>query len=639
MRTWTFGLLGPVEVRAPGRPPLALAPSVRALLARLALSPGRVVSVEALTDALWGADLPSDAPNAVQIRVSKLRRALVGAGLPADILVTRAPGYQLAVDPEAVDAYRFEGLLARARRDSAAHEPSAAVAGLDEALALWRGAALADVGDAEWIEAESTRLEELRLAAREDRLELLLDLGRHGEAVADLERLATLHPLRERLHPLLLLALYPAGRQADALGVYHRLRRRLADELGIDPGPDLQALAEAILRQQVPTVPAPAPAPPPTAAQASVPLLPARTSPIIGRGDDVDVVLDLLAGHRLVTLIGPGGVGKTTLALEVARHVDPAVAGELRLVRLASVEPAADVAEAVAQQLGLLPSGSGEASVAAVLAYLAERRALLVVDNCEHVVDSAASLLERLVPACPHVTVLATSREAFALPGEVQVAVHPLAVPPEDEGPAVIERSPAVQLFVERARAVRPGFALDAGTAPVVALICRQLDGVPLAVELAAARVKALPVQEIAERLADRFTFLTAGPRYGEARHRTLRATLDWSHDLLSDAEKALLRRLAVFRGGWTLDAAEQVCGGSGIEQADVIDLLFRLVDRSLVVPDPDTGRFRLLVTVRDYASAKLREAGEQDAVRNRHLEHFTAYAHTNSSLTRWGRR
>src|SRR3954447_18106416 len=259
METATFGVLGPVEVRVPGQPPLTLPPSVRALLARLALSPGRVVSVDALTDALWGEDLPADAPNAVQIRVSKLRRALVAAGLPADVLVTRAPGYQLAVDPEAVDAHRFERLLARARREGAENQPSAALATLDEALALWRGAALGDVGDAEWIEAESTRLEELRLAAREDRLELLLDLGRHAEAVADLERLATLHPLRERLHRLLLLALYGAGRQADALGVYHRLRRRLADELGIDPGPDLQALAEAILRQQVPTVPAPSP--------------------------------------------------------------------------------------------------------------------------------------------------------------------------------------------------------------------------------------------------------------------------------------------------------------------------------------------------------------------------------------------
>src|SRR3954470_5334199 len=252
MQTWTFGVLGPVEVRPPGQPPLILPPSVRALLARLALSPGRVVSVDALTDALWGEDLPADAPNAVQIRVSKLRRALVAAGLPADVLVTRAPGYQLAVDPEAVDAHRFERLLGRARREGAENEPSATLATLDEALALWRGAALTDVGDAEWIEAESTRLEGLRLAALEDRLELLLDLGRHAEAVADLERLATLHPLRERLHRLLLLALYRGGRQADALPLYHRLRSRLADELGIDPSREVQALAEAILRQQLP---------------------------------------------------------------------------------------------------------------------------------------------------------------------------------------------------------------------------------------------------------------------------------------------------------------------------------------------------------------------------------------------------
>jgi DNA-binding SARP family transcriptional activator len=231
----TFGLLGPVEVRVPGGPPVALPPSVRALLARLALSPGRVVSVDALTDALWGEDLPADAANALQVRVSKLRRALVAAGVPGDILVTRAPGYVLAVDPAAVDVHRFEHLLTRARRFVADGKPDDALGALDEALALWRGPAVGDVGDAEWIEAESARLEELRIGALEDRLEVLLDLGRHSEAVADLERLATLHPLRERLHRLLMVALYRGGRQADALTLYHRLRRRLADELGIDP--------------------------------------------------------------------------------------------------------------------------------------------------------------------------------------------------------------------------------------------------------------------------------------------------------------------------------------------------------------------------------------------------------------------
>ncbi len=234
-----------------------------------------------------------------------------------------------------------------------------------------------------------------------------------------------------------------------------------------------------------------------------------------------------------------------------------------------------------------------------------------------------------MLQACPRVRVLTTSREALAVAGEVQVAVHPLA------------QEPAVRLFVERARAVRPGFTLDGDNAPLAALICRQLDGVPLAIELAAARTKALPLQEIADRLGDRFALLTAGPRTSEARHRTLRATLDWSYELLTDAERALLRRLSVFRGGWTLEAAEAVCpddgAADGLERGDVLDLLFRLVDRSLVVPDPVGGRFRLLVTIRDYGWVRLREAGEVDAVRDRHLAYFTAYAEQHGSLSHWG--
>ena len=654
----TFGVLGPVEVRPAGAAPVQLAPSVRALLARLALSPGRVVSVDALTDALWGEDLPADAANALQLRVSKLRRALVAAGVPGEVLVTQAPGYRLAVDPEAVDAARFERLLARSR--ALAGDPTAALGALDEALALWRGTALADVGDAEWAAAEGARLEELRVGALEDRLELLLETGRHAEATAELERLAALHPLRERLHRLLMVALYRSGRQADALAVYHRLRERLADELGIDPAPDVQALAQAVLRQQVPeprTPTAPSPPGPPgppggspaVATGPAAPELPQRLSAVLGRELDVATALEQLRRGRLVTLTGPGGVGKTTLALEVARRADPPVGEEVRLVRLASVEPGGDVPEAAARGLGVQTSGPGEAATAAVLGFLGSRQVLLVVDNCEQVVEAAARFVERLLQACPGVRVLATSREALAVPGEVQVAVHPLALPADgdqhgdehaDEAFRDLEAataSPAVQLFVERARAVRPSFVLTPSNAGTVASICRRLDGVPLALELAAARVKALPLEEIAARLDDRFALLTAGPRTAEARHRTLKATLDWSHDLLTDEERTVLRRLAVFRGGWTLDAAEEVCAGGGISPGDVLDLLFRLVDRSLVVPDADTGRFRMLVTIRDYAEARLLEAGEADAVRERHLWHLTALAQEHGSVTCWG--
>ncbi|MET8908962.1 BTAD domain-containing putative transcriptional regulator [Micromonospora sp. NPDC004551] len=654
--TVSFGVLGTVELRVAGRPATPLAPAVRALLARLVLAAGRVVSADALTDALWGEQPPSDAANALQLRVSKLRRALASAGAGGDLLVTRAPGYQLAVTAGAVDAYRFERLLESARSATTGDGPATALARFDEALRLWRGPALADVGDADWALAEAARLEELRLGAVEDRLELLLEAGRQAEAVADLERLVATHPLRERLHRLLMLALYHGGRQADAITAYHALRHRLADELGIDPAPELQALAEAILRQQVPAPAVAEPSAPPAAAPtrtAAAPTparrapqrddLPRRLASIIGRQDDVHRVLDRLREARVVTLTGPGGVGKTTLALEVARHTDDALADRVHLVRLATLPTGTDLPEAVAGQLGVPAGGPGPAASAALVAWLGADRILLVVDNCEHVIDEAAELVEQLVAACPALTVLTTSREALAVPGETQLAVAPLGVP---DGPADLARlgdSPAVALFVDRARAVRPGFVLDGTTAPVVADICRQLDGMPLAIELAAARVKALPPGEIAARLHDRFALLTAGARTSEARHRTLRATLDWSHDLLSEAERRLLRRLAVFRGGWDLAAAERVCEFDGLAADEVLDLLFRLVDRSLVVPDPTTGRFRLLVTIREYAAARLAEAGETEVARDRHLTHFTELAerygpHARSDTDAWAR-
>ncbi|WP_433606271.1 BTAD domain-containing putative transcriptional regulator [Dactylosporangium sp. CA-139114] len=595
-----FRLLGPVEVRLPGRPPVALAPSVRPLLARLVLAAGRVVSVDTLTDALWGEDLPVDVANALQTRVSKLRRAL---GEEGDRLLTRAPGYRLAVPPESVDVHRFEAALGRARAARDAGDPAAAEHALDEALAWWRGPALADVGDAEWAGRERHRLEELRLGAVEDRLELLTATGRPGGAVADLERLAAEHPLRERPARLLMLALHGAGRQADALAVHRALRQRLADELGIDPSPELEALAGAILRHEVPDRPAAVSVPMPVR---TGPALPARLTSLLGRDDDLALVLDQLRTARVVTLVGPGGVGKTTLAVEAARHL--AADGEVRLVRLAALPPGTEIAESVAVQFGV-PDGD------ALAGHLADARMLLVVDNCEHVVDSAAALVDRIVQAAPGVRVLATSREALAVTGEVQVPLAPLDLPS------------ATRLFADRARAVRPGFALDAGTTPAVEAICRSLDGIPLAVELAAARVKALPPAEIAERLDDRFALLTGGPRTAEARHRTLRAALDWSHDLLPEPERVLLRRLAVFRGGWDLAAAEDVGAFGAIGAGDVLDLLLRLVDRSLVVPDPATGRFRLLATVLEYAADRLAEAGETGTCRDRHLGHYTRLA------------
>ena len=635
-------VLGPVEVQSPGRPSMAPAPSVRAVLARLAITPGRVVSADALTDALWGEQLPADAANALQSRVSKLRRALTKAGLDGEVIATRAPGYLLALPPEAVDAHRFDAAVASARAAAAAGDRAAALARYDQALQLWRGPALADVAETEWTRSERTRLEEARFAAVEDRLELLVDTGRHTEVVGELEALIADHPLRERLHRLLMLALYRAGRQADALAVSQRLRGRLADELGIDPSPDLQALTEAILRQQVPAgePPARAAVPPPAperpAGAGPVVAVPPRRTSIVGRDADLRTTLDQLRATRLVTLTGPGGVGKTTLALETARQADATIADTVHIIRLAALDPDADVAEALATQLGVQSPGGGPQATAAVAEHLRDRRALLIVDNCEHVIDAAATAVDQVLQATADVRVLATSREALAVAGETQIAVGPLAVPDESAGPEDIAAAPAVRLFLDRARSVRPGLDLDRDAARAVAAICRQLDGMPLAIELAAARAKALPPAEIADRLRDRFALLTAGPRSSEARHRTLRATIDWSHDLLPEAERRLLRRLAVFRGGWTLEAAEQVCGFGDTGPADIADLLFRLVDRSLVNADPSTGRFRLLVTIRAYAWAKLHDAGEVTDCQRRHLAHYTAVAEQNGPLARF---
>ncbi|GAA1530460.1 hypothetical protein GCM10009827_055070 [Dactylosporangium maewongense] len=626
-------VLGPVEVQAPGRSPVSPAPSVRALLARLAGSPGRVMSADALTDALWGEELPADAANALQIRVSKLRRVLASAGLDAAVLTTRAPGYQLTLPPEAVDAHRFDKAVARART---AADQDTALAAYDEALGLWRGPALADVGETDWVRAERLRLEELRLAALEDRLELLVGTGRHAAVVGELESMVAEHPLRERLHRLLMLALYRAGRQADALAVEQRLRHRLAEELGIDPSPDLRALTEAILRQEIPPATPAAPAMPAATPAAPSVAVPARLSSFLGRDADLRTTLQELRAARLVTLTGPGGVGKTTLSLETARLVEPAIADTVHIIRLAALAPDADVAEAFAAQLGVQTPGPGASAAEAVAEHLKQRRALLVVDNCEHVVDAAAVVVDHLLQATTDVRVLATSREALAVAGETQIAVGPLAVPDETAAADAIAASPAVRLFLDRARSVRPGLQLDADAARAVASICRRLDGMPLAIELAAARAKALPPAEIADRLRDRFALLTAGPRSSEARHRTLRATIDWSHDLLPEGERRLLRRLAVFRGGWTLAAAEQVCGFGGSEPADIPDLLFRLVDQSLVTADPGTGRFRLLVTIREYAWMKLREAGEEDDCRRRHLAHCIAMAEQHGPLVRY---
>ena len=489
-----------------------------------------------------------------------------------------------------------------------------------------RGAPLSEFGDARWAAPEAARLTELQLAAREELIGLELAAGRHADVLHDLEALTAQHPLRERLHANLMLALYRSGRQADALAAYQRARDVLDAELGLQPSADLRELHQAILQQRpdlrAPQRVSPSPAAPPAVSRP----LPLRLTSFLGRDEDLVRIRTLLADHRLVTVLGPGGVGKTSLALEAARALAEEFPHGVGVVRLAGVADADLLPEAVLTALGVreAPTTTPDDQL---LGHLRDRTALVVLDNCEHLIEACAVLAERLLESCPGLRLIATSREPLAARGEVQCAVDPLAVPPEQAGVEEALSSTAVQLFVDRARSALPDFRIDAGNARAVADICRHLDGIPLAIELAAARVAALTVDELADRMEDRFALLTTGPRTAEARQRTLRATVDWSYDLLTEPERVLLRRLSVFRGTWSLDAVHAVAGAD-LDRTDVVDTLTRLVDRSLVAVDRHGDqRYHLLETIREYAGRRLVEAGEADRIARAHVGYLTDLA------------
>jgi predicted ATPase/DNA-binding SARP family transcriptional activator len=624
-----FGILGPLEVR--DGEALVGVPGVkeRALLADLVVHAGRVVSADRLIEDLWGDDPPGNPANALQGRVSALRRALGSVG--SKLVVTRPPGYLLEVDPERVDVARFEGLVAEAEVAAPA-EPARAAGLLAEALGLWRGAALAEFADRPWAQAEAARLEELRLAAREALAERTLAAGGHAGLVGELEALVAAHPTRERLRGLLMVALYRSGRQADALALYQRTREVLAEELGIDPSPELQRTYQAVLLQ-APDLDAATPDP-----GRSRHNLPERLSSLIGREEELVEVAKLVELHRLVTVTGPGGAGKTTVATELARRLVDAYPDGVWLVELAGLADPDLLAEVVIAALGLgeeggPPDAARPAPAARLAGFVADKVLLVVLDNCEHLVGACAGLVQRLLEAGPAIRVLATSRELLGVPGEAVWPVPPLAAGPDPAaGPGagleVLVGYDAVRLFGERAAAADPGFALEEANAAVVAELCRRLDGLPLAIELAAARVRALPPAEILARLDDRFRLLAGGGRTVDPRQQTLRATVDWSWELLDEADRRLLRRLSVFSGGWTVAAAEAVCAGDGLDPAEILDGLFRLVDRSLVVAvGGDPARFRLLETLRAYGAERLAEAGEAGAVAARHTGWFLELA------------
>ncbi|MFF7298007.1 BTAD domain-containing putative transcriptional regulator [Streptomyces sp. NPDC008265] len=673
-----YAILGPaLALHDDGTPVPVGGARLRALLTALALRPGRTVPARLLVDQVWAGDQPADAVAALQALVGRLRRALGHAAVRS-----AEGGYQLAAAREDIDLYRFERLV---RAGGEAPDPARAAALYDEALALWRGPALADLPDEA---AEAARWEAVRLDARRGRLHAALDLGEAGRFLPELTALCAQQPLDEPLQALRIRALRDAGRPAEALAAYDEVRREIADRLGTDPGPVLRALHAQLLAPppgRTPPVPpqgppgspllpsepphphpaapyaapyaapapaAPAPAPLPAGragpGQGGSGNLRARLTTFVGREEDIRVIGDDLGRARLVTLLGPGGAGKTRLSQEAAEAHAPGGAWPdgVWLVELAPVDDPEDVAEATlaalgaretklrgaaAEELRVLTDRNGDNPLDRLAEHCARRRMLLVLDNCEHVIGAAAELAERLLTHCPGVQILATSREPLGVPGESLRPVEPLPDPI------------ALRLLADRGAAARPGFTPDEDPA-AAAEICRRLDGLPLAIELAAARLRLLTPRQIADRLDDRFRLLTSGSRTVLPRQQTLRAVVDWSWDLLDGAERTVLGRLSVFAGGCDLAAAEAVCTDPAERGAragfDAADVLGSLVDKSLVVAAPGADgsgmRYRLLETVAEYAAERLAEAdGDREATAHRHLVHYRELARTTDPLLR----
>ncbi|MFJ4781635.1 BTAD domain-containing putative transcriptional regulator [Streptomyces sp. NPDC088762] len=616
-------ILGVTEARDETGAPLPIGGArLRALLTALALRAGGPASVAVLVDEVWGDDPPLDAPAALQALVARLRRALGGRD---SIHADPAGGYRLAVDRDDIDLHRFTRLAARGAHELAA-DPAAAARTLRTALALWRGPALADLPEPGRA-AHAAAPEARRAAALRDRIQADLRSGATAPAalLPELEALIHENPYDEPLRAQHLRALHAAGRTADALAAYERARRTLADALGTDPGPELRALHAELLDPR----PHPQPGPP----EARGNLRPRLTS-FVGREPELASLHADLARLRLVTLTGPGGSGKTRLA-EHAAADHPEAAW---IVELARLDHPAAVPGAVLSALGLRENSlvarenTTTAAAAAdpatqLVEHCAHRSLLLVLDNCEHVIGAAAELAELLLTRCPGVRILATSREPLGVPGESVRPVEPL--PPD----------PAHRLFADRGASARPGFTPDEDPA-ACAEICARLDGLPLAIELAAARLRLLTPRQIADRLDDRFRLLTSGSRTVLPRQQTLRAVVDWSWDLLDEPERTVLRRLSVFAGGCDLAAAEAVCADPSY---DVADVLGSLVDKSLVLaepaPDPDGAdgmRYRMLETIHEYAAERAAaDPADRTATTRRHTGHFLALAEQAEPLLR----
>jgi predicted ATPase/DNA-binding SARP family transcriptional activator len=607
-----FRILGPLEALVgAGAVPLG-PPKQRALLATLLLARGAVVSRDRLVDGLWGSDPPVSAVESLQVYVHKLRRALGPARIQ-----TAGSGYRVSLDDAQLDLARFEREVERGRRALAAGEVEEAATGLAAALALWRGPALADLPRDAPTAAEAERLEDLRLAAVELRNDAELACGRHDGLTATLEPLVAEHPYRERFREQQILALYRSGRQHEALEACRRARRALVDDLGIEPGARLQELERSILRQE-PGLAAPERAPHRRTR------LPVPPTPLVGRRLEIAAIAALLRDDaRLVTLTGTGGTGKTRVALAVAAELEPELRDGALFVDLAPVSDAGLVLASIAEALELQ---TGTQSVEEALTeHLRSMRILLVLDNLEQLLPAAPAVAE-LLAAASGLLMLATSRAPLRLGAEQEYPVQPLPIPDDRLPFEELVRGDAIRLFEARARAVNPGFRLDEDAARDVARVCARLDGLPLAIELAAARAKLLSPTEMLERLPQ---LLGPGPRDAPTRQRTLTATIQWSYDLLSEAERSAFAQFGVFAGGATIEAAERLCEAP-------LDVLAGLVDHSLLQQDAAGARLTMLETVRSCALEHLAETGA-DSVRTRHAVWLTELAEEAETAMRTG--
>lgn len=601
-----FRLLGDVEAWLHGQRLEIGHARRRCVLVALLLDVNQAVRTDALIDRVWADEPPHNARNALAAYMSRLRHLLAET---AEVQILRRPGgYQLAADPSSVDLFRFRGLVAAAR-DTA--DPAAAATLFDDALQLWRGEPLAAL-ETPWITDMRNALEVERFSVVLDRNDRALAAGRHAEILAELTQELTAHPLDERVAAQLMLAQYRSGRQATALETFRQMRDRLVDELGMDPSPLLREAHRQILDGETRLARVELPA---SQTDPSASALPRRPTTFVGRARELQRIDAVLREGPLVTLTGVGGVGKTRLALEVANGAADRFADGVWMCELAPLDNGAAVGHAVAAALRL-QQRRGLDIDATVIEYLGTRELLLIVDNCEHVLDSAAALVDRIITRCPRVTVLATSREALGIHGERLLAVPPL------------DADEAAMLFADRARAGRPEFDLDSEPVGAVAEICRQLDGLPLAIELAAARIRGMSSLDLARRL-DSLRLLRGSVRGALPRQQSLVATIDWSYRLLTEPEQALFVQLSVFAGGFDLEAAHGICGTAGRTEDDTLDLLTGLVDKSMVTVRSGTGRTRYVVleTLRAYGRERLADADADAGVQARHAAYFTELA------------